>query len=52
MKFIQTNCDRFTYKKEKFEEIIDDENPDVLIINKTALKGTRKAEIIFYFPTP
>ena len=42
MKFIQTNYDRFTTKKVIFEEIIEDESPDVLKINHTILKGTRK----------
>ena len=29
MKFIQTNCDRFTSKKKSLDEIMDHGNPDV-----------------------
>ena len=40
LKFIQTNCDGFTSKKESFDDIVKDENPDIIAINDTALKGT------------
>ena len=46
---IQTNCDGFTSKKESFDNIVKDENPDIIVINDTALKGTRKVKIPKYF---
>ena len=46
---IQTNCDGFTSKKESFDDIVKDENPDIIVINDTALKGTRKVKIPKYF---
>ena len=49
MKFIQTNFDGFTSKKESSEEIINDKNSDLLIVNHTALKWTKKAKIHHYF---
>ena len=44
MKFIQTNYNGFTTKKESFEEIIDDENPDMLNINH---RGTTENDTFF-----
>ena len=49
LKFIQTNCDGFTSKKESFDDIIKVENPDVIVINDTALKGNRKVKIQNHF---
>ena len=49
MKFIQTNCDGYTSKQESFDDIVKDENPDVMVINDTALKGNRKVKIPYYF---
>ena len=48
IKFIQTNCDGFTSKKESFDDIVKDENPDIIAINDTALKGTRKVKYFSY----
>ena len=49
LKLIQTNCDGFTSKKESFDDIVKDDNPDIIVINDTALKGTRKVKIPKYF---
>ena len=49
IKIIQTNCDGFTSKKESFDDIVEVENPDVLVINETALKGNRKVKIPHHF---
>ena len=36
-------------KDSQFEEIIEEENPDVLNINHTILKGARQIKIRYYF---
>ena len=49
LKLIQTNMDGYTSKKESLCEIVNSENPDVITINDTALKGNLKVKIPEYF---
>ena len=49
IKLIQTNMDGFTSKKESLCEIADNERPDIITINDTALKGNLKVKIPRYF---
>ena len=49
LKLIQTNVDGYTSKKESMCEIADNEKPDIITVNDTALKGTMKVKIPNYF---
>ena len=49
MKTIQSNCDGYLSKTESITEIINNESPDVMLLNDTALKGNRKINIPNHF---
>ena len=49
LKLIQTNMDGYTSKKESIDEIAEEEVPDIITINDTALKGNLKVKIPEYF---
>ena len=49
IKLIQTNVDGYTSKKESMCEIANDEKPDIITVNDTALKGSMKVKIPNYF---
>ena len=49
LKILQTNMDGYTSKKESLLEIVDNEKPDIVTINDTALKGNLKVKIPKYF---
>ena len=46
---IQTNCDGVTSKQESFEDILKEKSPDVVLIQKTALKEKRKIKSGLFF---
>ena len=49
IKLIQTNMDGYTTKQESLREIAEQESPDIITINDTALKGKMKVKIPKYF---
>ena len=48
-RLMHMNCDGYTSKKKSIEEIISDKQTDVLLMNETSLKGSRKVRIKDYF---
>ena len=48
-KVIPTNFDGFTSKKQSFDDIINNETPDVIGINGTAPQGNSKGKILNHF---
>ena len=49
VKILQSNIRGFNSKKESFKDIVKNTNPDVIILNETALRGSNKAKIDGYF---
>ena len=45
VKILQSNIRGFNSKKESFKDIVKNTNPDVIILNETALRGSNKAKI-------
>ena len=46
---LHSNCDGYTSKKDSIENIVKKKKTDVLLLNETSLKGTRKVKIKDYF---
>ena len=49
MKLLLSNIRGFNSKKESLKDIVKNINPDVIVLNETALRGQNKAKIDGYF---